>query len=86
MTVYMTKFYACGSVQGLQIKNKTMTQKQLLDTLIEHYKSGVISNLYTVVLQLDVLGNPYQLLTGAFTGVTSLITEPFEVWRLPISK
>jgi hypothetical protein len=48
-------------------------------TILEHYKSGIMSNLYTVVLELDALGNPYKLLTGIGTGLSALVEEPFQV-------
>jgi vacuolar protein sorting-associated protein 13A/C len=56
-----------------------MSSQQLMATILEHYKSGIMSNLYTVVLELDALGNPYKLLTGIGTGLSALVEEPFQV-------
>ena len=73
-------FYSLSRVDGLEIKKKRMTKKQVMDTVIEHYMSGIISNMYTVVLELDVLGNPMKLITGIQTGITKLVVEPLEVY------
>lgn len=66
-------------IDGLQILQKRWTQQQLLDAIIEHYKSGILANIYKFVLGLDILGNPTKLVGGLGTGLTKLVTEPVQV-------
>lgn len=44
-----------------------------------HYVSQLIKQLYVLVLGLDVLGNPFGLVTGFKQGVEDLFYEPFQV-------
>lgn len=38
-----------------------------------------LKQMYVVVLGLDVLGNPYSVVTGVAQGVRGLFYEPFQV-------
>lgn len=44
-----------------------------------HYVSQLIKQLYVLVLGLDVLGNPFGLVSGLKQGVEDLFYEPFQV-------
>lgn len=44
-----------------------------------HYVSQLIKQLYVLVLGLDVLGNPFGLVSGFKQGVEDLFYEPFQV-------
>jgi len=45
-----------------------------------HYVSQIIKQLYVLVLGLDVLGNPFGLVSGLRQGVEDLFYEPFQVY------
>lgn len=45
----------------------------------QHYVSQLIKQFYVLVLGLDVLGNPFGLVSGFKQGVEDLFYEPFQV-------
>lgn len=51
-----------------------------------HYVSQLIKQLYVLVLGLDVLGNPFGLVSGFKQGVEDLFYEPFQVYNFIITK
>lgn len=51
-----------------------------------HYVSQLIKQLYVLVLGLDVLGNPFGLVSGFKQGVEDLFYEPFQVNITHITK
>ncbi|RNA17061.1 vacuolar sorting-associated 13A [Brachionus plicatilis] len=59
-----------------QISNTVYTSKELSDKVITHYKSQVIKQSYIIFLGLDVLGNPFGLISGLAEGLKSLFYEP----------
>ena len=44
----------------------------------KYYQGQAIKQLYVLVLGLDVLGNPYELITGAGEGAKNLFYEPYQ--------
>ena len=44
-----------------------------------HYIGQFVKQLYVLVLGLDVLGNPFGLVTGFKQGVEDFFYEPFQV-------
>ena len=40
-----------------------------------------IKQMYVLVLGLDVLGNPFGLITGLKDGAIDFFYEPYQVWR-----
>lgn len=47
-----------------------------------HYIGQFVKQLYVLVLGLDVLGNPFGLVTGLKQGVEDFFYEPFQVRRI----
>lgn len=47
-----------------------------------HYVSQLIKQIYVLVLGLDVLGNPFGLVSGFKQGVEDLFYEPFQVYKI----
>lgn len=56
-----------------------LNQRQLMTEAQHHYVSQLIKQLYVLVLGLDVLGNPFGLVSGLRQGVEDLFYEPFQV-------
>lgn len=40
-----------------------------------------IKQMYVLLLGLDVLGNPFGLITGLKDGAVDFFYEPYQVWR-----
>ncbi|XP_050421691.1 intermembrane lipid transfer protein Vps13-like isoform X3 [Adelges cooleyi] len=55
-----------------------LNQRQLIIEAQHHYVGQLIKQLYVLVLGLDVLGNPFGLVTGIKQGVEDLFYEPFQ--------
>lgn len=55
-----------------------LNQRQLMMEAQHHYVSQLIKQLYVLVLGLDVLGNPFGLVSGFKQGVEDLFYEPFQ--------
>jgi len=58
-----------------------LNQRQLMMEAQHHYVSQLIKQLYVLVLGLDVLGNPFGLVSGFKQGVEDLFYEPFQVYN-----
>lgn len=56
-----------------------LNQRQLMLEAQQHYVSQLVKQLYVLVLGLDVLGNPFGLVSGLKQGVEDLFYEPFQV-------
>lgn len=54
-----------------------LTPSQLLSEIVSHYKSQAIQQAYVLLLGLDVLGNPYGLVTDFTQGLGDFFYEPF---------
>ena len=55
------------------------TQDMLIADVTRHYTLQAIKQFYVVVLGLDVLGNPYGLITEYGKGFKDLFYEPYLV-------
>uniref|UniRef100_A0A8D8LZY6 Vacuolar protein sorting-associated protein 13C n=2 Tax=Cacopsylla melanoneura TaxID=428564 RepID=A0A8D8LZY6_9HEMI len=55
-----------------------LNQSMLVSEVTSHYTGQFLKQAYVLVLGLDVLGNPYGLVTGLATGVEDLFYEPFQ--------
>lgn len=71
-------------VKGVRLKMAYLEQKgslislsQQLSEAYRHYRSQLIQQLYVLVLGLDVLGNPYGLITDFTEGFGDFFYEPF---------
>jgi len=64
---------ACFEVESL-----LMSKSQLSDHIAKHYQNQAIKQLYVLVLGLDVLGNPYGLITGVGAGAKNFFYEPYQ--------
>lgn len=60
-------------------KHKFYSQAQLQAEAQTHYIGQFVKQLYVLVLGLDVLGNPFGLVTGLKQGVEDFFYEPFQV-------
>lgn len=60
-----------------EIKNSAYSWKEFSDEAVDHYKTQVVKQAYILLLGLDVLGNPFGLITGLAEGVESLFYEPY---------
>lgn len=63
----------------LERKNIFLTQSQLIGEATAHYTGQALRQVYVLILGLDVIGNPYGLVTGIGEGVEALFYEPFQV-------
>ncbi|KAK3890033.1 hypothetical protein Pcinc_005997 [Petrolisthes cinctipes] len=74
-----------SEVQGIVFRlgyferqNQWLSQAQVMQEVVGHYRSQVIRQLYVLVLGLDVIGNPLGLVVGLTKGVEDLFYEPFQ--------
>ena len=63
----------------LEQKGSLISLSQQLTEAYRHYCSQLIQQLYVLVLGLDVLGNPYGLITDFTEGFGDFFYEPFLV-------
>jgi len=61
---------------SFKIKNGTLTWSELYDDLFTHYKIQALHQTYALLLGLDVLGNPFGLVTNVSQGLTDLFYDP----------
>ena len=61
-----------------EITNSLLTSQQLLTQISKHYQTQAVKQLYVLVLGLDVLGNPYELISGAGQGAKNFFYEPYK--------
>jgi vacuolar protein sorting-associated protein 13A/C len=54
----------------------TKTMSELYDQIFDHYKIQVLNQAYVLILGLDVLGNPFGLVSDFSQGVTDLLYDP----------
>lgn len=59
-----------------------LTQQQLMLEAQQHYVGQLIKQFYVLVMGLDVLGNPFGLVSGFKQGVEDLFYEPFQVHNI----
>jgi hypothetical protein len=53
---------------------QTLTEK-----ITHHYQNQLLTQIHVVLLGLDVLGNPFEVIRGVAEGVESLFYEPYKV-------
>lgn len=58
------------------ISNRTITWKELYDEIFDHYKIQSLHQVYVLILGLDVLGNPFGLVSDFSQGLTNLFYDP----------
>ena len=58
------------------MNNETKTWTELYDQIFDHYKIQVLNQAYVLLLGLDVLGNPFGLVSDFSQGVTDLLYDP----------
>ncbi|CAH3176358.1 unnamed protein product, partial [Porites evermanni] len=61
-----------------EIEDKVYTQQQLIQVAVKHYTSQALKQMYVLVLGLDVLGNPFGLITGLKEGAIDFFYEPYQ--------
>ena len=61
-----------------EINSNLLSSSQLSEGISKHYQTQAIKQLYVLVLGLDVLGNPYELITGVGAGAKNLFYEPYQ--------
>lgn len=61
-----------------EIASLLLSYSQLTDSIAKHYQNQAIKQLYVLVLGLDVLGNPYGLITGVGAGAKNFFYEPYQ--------
>lgn len=69
----------CFRLAYFERKHKFYSPTQLLSEVKAHYIGQFVKQLYVLVLGLDVLGNPFGLVTGFKQGVEDFFYEPFQV-------
>ena len=58
------------------ISGDTKTWKELYEEIYDHYKIQILHQAYVLILGLDVLGNPFGLVSDFSQGVTDLLYDP----------
>ena len=61
-----------------EIESVLFNMTQLTEGISKHYQAQAFRQLYVLVLGLDVLGNPYELITGVGEGAKNLFYEPYQ--------
>ncbi|KAI6240270.1 Vacuolar protein sorting-associated protein 13C [Aphelenchoides fujianensis] len=59
-------------------KHTFYNKEQLQSEMTSHYTKQFIKQLYVLVLGLDVIGNPYGLVTDVASGVVDAFYQPFQ--------
>ncbi len=55
------------------------TITKLTTEITTHYEHQILKQIHVVLLSLDVLGNPYDVVRGVAEGVKSFFYEPYKV-------
>eukprot|EP00795_Rhopilema_esculentum_P010930 gene10930-19765_t len=61
-----------------EVDSSLLSQQQLMDAVLKHYQHQAIKQLYVLVFGLDVLGNPFGLISGITTGAKNFFYEPYQ--------
>ncbi len=59
-------------------KNEQFTIAKLAEEIQNHFQNQLMRQLHVVVLGLDVLGNPFSVISGVAEGVESFFYEPYK--------
>ena len=63
---------------GYQLEHALLTQQALKDSVLKHYIQQGLMHFYSVVLGLDVLGNPVGFVRGLAGGAKGILYHPLE--------
>lgn len=58
---------------------RTMSSSEIFSSAYQHYYNQLIQQFYVLVLGLDILGNPFSLISDFTRGLGNLFYEPFMV-------
>ncbi|XP_026072516.1 vacuolar protein sorting-associated protein 13C-like isoform X6 [Carassius auratus] len=61
-----------------EVKYQFYRREKLMWTVIRHYSEQFLTQMYVLVLGLDVLGNPFGLIRGLSEGVEAFFYEPIQ--------
>ncbi|XP_056600170.1 intermembrane lipid transfer protein VPS13C isoform X4 [Triplophysa dalaica] len=61
-----------------EVKYQFYRREKLMWAVIRHYTEQFLTQMYVLVLGLDVLGNPFGLIRGLSEGVEAFFYEPFQ--------
>nr|CAD7393578.1 unnamed protein product [Timema cristinae] len=82
--VHVPIYAIAAKVKGIKLKMAYLEQKgcvvsprQQMDDVYRHYLSQLLQQFHVLVLGLDVLGNPYGLITDFTEGLGDFFYEPF---------
>lgn len=64
-------------LNALGIKDMRLTQPELLNRIMYHYRQDVLRQLYRILGSADFIGNPVGLFTNVSSGVADIFYEPF---------
>jgi vacuolar protein sorting-associated protein 13A/C len=62
--------------ERFDMNNETKTWKEMYDLIFNHYQSQALRQVYILVLGLDVLGNPFGLMSEFSKGISDLFYDP----------
>lgn len=60
----------------LGLKSVFMTREEFVNLVKEHYKSQLLSQVYTILGSFEFLGSPLSLVNNLGTGVYDFFYEP----------
>ncbi|KAF4605212.1 hypothetical protein EYR40_003995 [Pleurotus pulmonarius] len=64
-------------LNALGIKDMRLTQPELLNRIMYHYRQDILRQLYRILGSADFIGNPVGLFTNVSSGVADIFYEPF---------
>ena len=62
--------------QAFNVNNQTRTWSEMYDEIFDHYKIQVLNQAYVLIFGLDVLGNPFGLVSDFSEGLADLFYDP----------
>jgi len=63
-------------LKEISFRNVFSDFDSLSNKLMSYYKNQILSQIYKIILNIDILGNPINLLEGVGTGIFQLFNEP----------
>src|SRR5690606_27966550 len=64
------------NLNALLLKHSFVSADQLLNRILQHYKSQFVRQFYAILGSFEALGNPISLVSNLGTGVKDLFFEP----------
>ena len=74
-----TFVFRLNRLEGSQL---VLTRPEMVQMVRQHYTQQALLQLYKVVFNLNVIGNPVGLVHGIASGVTDLFYEPYKAVTL----